>query len=125
MSPDPTPTSWPPDQAHAGDDALLYRWGGTSAARTRVATPLTDAEPVRQLRTTPRRGVISRGLGRAYGDAAQNAGGLVLDATALSGIIAADLERGVVTARAGTSLQDLMEWLPPAGWCPGSPGAGP
>lgn len=110
--------------AHAlpGDELLLDGWGGTAPTRAHVATPLNDADARELVRAAPERGVVARGLGRAYGDAAQNAGGLVLDATALSGIIAADLERGVVTARAGTSLQELMEWLVPRGWFPVTPG---
>ncbi|MGZ4797094.1 MAG: FAD-binding protein [Acidimicrobiia bacterium] len=105
-----------------GDEVLLDGWGGTAATRAHVATPLTDTDAQQLLHRAPERGVVARGLGRAYGDAAQNAGGLVLDATALSGIAAADLERGVVTARAGTSLQALMEWLVPRGWFVVTPG---
>src|SRR3954470_339514 len=93
--------------AHAlpGDDVLLDGWGGTAPTRAHLSTPLTDADAQTLVRAAPERGVVARGLRRADGDAAQKPGGLVLDATALSGIVAADLDRGVVTARAGTSLQ--------------------
>ncbi len=116
MSPDGAP---PP---LLGDETLLFGWGGTSPTRAHLATPLTNADAHYLLSAAPERGVVARGLGRAYGDAAQNAGGLVLDATALSGIIDADLERGVVTARGGTSLDELMRWLIPRGWFLITPG---
>ncbi len=70
-----------------------------------------------------RRGIIARGLGRSYGDAAQNAGGSVLDATWLDAIHEVDLVSGQVTVGAGVSLQTLMERLVPLGWfVPVTPG---
>jgi decaprenylphospho-beta-D-ribofuranose 2-oxidase len=69
------------------------------------------------------RGLIARGLGRSYGDAAQNAGGVVLDATWLDAVQHADLHDGLVTVGAGTSLQTLMERFVPLGWfVPVTPG---
>jgi decaprenylphospho-beta-D-ribofuranose 2-oxidase len=69
------------------------------------------------LRTAPERGVLARGLGRAYGDAAQNSGGIVLDMTALDGASQAD-EGGVVEVNAGTSLDRLITELLPSGRFP-------
>lgn len=104
------------------DLTLLSGWGRTAPTSARLATPLTDEDARRLLRAAPERGAVARGLGRSYGDAAQNAGGLVLDATALSGILDADLERGVITARAGTSFDELIRWLIPRGWFVVTPG---
>ena len=61
------------------------------------------------------RGLIARGLGRSYGDAAQNAGGLVLDTTAMPPRIDGGAS-GRVTVSAGTSLETLMRWSIPRGW---------
>jgi decaprenylphospho-beta-D-ribofuranose 2-oxidase len=67
------------------------------------------------------RGVIARGLGRSYGDAAQNAGGAVL--LPLTSRIELDVERGEVRASAGTTFHDLMSHLLPRGFfVPVTPG---
>ncbi len=67
--------------------------------------------------------MIARGLGRSYGDAAQNAGGTVVDATWLDAIHHVDLEAGLITVGAGVSLETLMERFVPLGWfVPVTPG---
>ena len=52
----------------------------------------------------PENGVIASGAGRSYGDAAQNAGGDVLDMTALDRIVSVAAAHGLVTAQAGATL---------------------
>jgi decaprenylphospho-beta-D-ribofuranose 2-oxidase len=64
------------------------------------------------------RGVVARGLGRSYGDAAQNAGGRVLETNRLSGVVDFDMETGRVTALAGTSLEEIIGKFLPWGWFP-------
>jgi decaprenylphospho-beta-D-ribofuranose 2-oxidase len=67
--------------------------------------------------------VLPRGLGRAYGDAAQNAGGRVIDTTALGRVLALDLERGTARVEAGVSLDSLLDAVLPSGWfLPVTPG---
>ena len=70
-----------------------------------------------------RRGVIARGLGRSYGDNAQNAGGLVVDMTELRRIHTIDADTHLVTVDAGVSLDSLMKAALPFGlWVPVLPG---
>jgi decaprenylphospho-beta-D-ribofuranose 2-oxidase len=64
------------------------------------------------------RGVLPRGLGRAYGDAAQNAGGRVLDMTALSAIRDFDDVRGRITVGGGASIAAIAAHTLPRGWFP-------
>jgi len=69
------------------------------------------------------RGVLARGFGRSYGDAAQNAGGVVLDMTPLARVRHVDASTGLVDVDAGVSLDTLMRVLLPFGlWVPVLPG---
>lgn len=104
----------------------LTGWGRTTPTVAEVVHPL-DAEGVEQAVAGARggtgRGIVARGLGRSYGDAAQNAGGIVVDTTGLDAVHHADLEAGAVTVGAGVSLASLMERLLPRGWfVPVTPG---
>src|SRR4051794_5560107 len=103
--------------------SLLTGWGRTAPTPARLARPGSAAEAAVLVKECGPRGVIARGLGRAYGDAAQNAGGVVLDLTGLSPSWSHDPSTGLVTASAGMSLHDLMTERVPRGWfVPVTPG---
>lgn len=101
----------------------LTGWGRTSPS---VAS-LVQASSVDDVRAAVRgagaRGVLARGLGRSYGDAAQNAGGVVVDLTGLDRVLAIHAEDATVLVEAGVSLDTLMRVLLPLGlWVPVLPG---
>jgi len=96
--------------------ALLSGWGRTAATRAALRRPRDPADLAEAVAAADGRGLIARGLGRAYGDAAQNAGGLVVDTTAMTAVRAFDGERGLLTAGAGLSLGDLARFALPNGW---------
>jgi decaprenylphospho-beta-D-ribofuranose 2-oxidase len=102
---------------------LLTGWGRTAPTAASVVTPTDPHDVDDLLAMAGRRGAIARGLGRSYGDAAQNAGGSVVDATQLARVVDADYERGILCVQAGASLDTLMRTLLPRGWfVPVSPG---
>src|SRR5665213_3444712 len=91
----------------------LCGWGRTARSRCRVFQPCEPQDVVDVLASEAHaeRGVIARGAGRSYGDAAQNDGGDVLDMTGLDRIVSIDGERGLVTAQAGVTIAKLMAGL--------------
>src|SRR5450830_1311821 len=92
--------------AAAGGERLLTGWGRTAPTRALVRRPGDRADAAIALATAGARGTIARGLGRSYGDAAQNAGGVVLDMTGLNAFGPVDAQ-GLVTVEAGASIADL------------------
>ena len=105
------------------DTVSVTGWGRTAPSAARLIRPRTYEEAALAVRECGARGGIARGLGRAYGDAAQNAGGAVLDMTGLDRVHAIDADSGTVLCDAGVSLHRLMEVLLPLGWfVPVTPG---
>jgi decaprenylphospho-beta-D-ribofuranose 2-oxidase len=105
---------------------LLTGWGLTAATRAEVSLPTTldDARAALASARADGGGVIARGLGRAYGDAAQNAGGHVVDLTAFKQVHRFDEgPPATITVDAGLSLDALMRLLVPLGYfVPVTPG---
>jgi decaprenylphospho-beta-D-ribofuranose 2-oxidase len=98
-------------------------WGRTAPSVAQVlSTP--DVENVAKAVTQAgERGVIARGLGRSYGDNAQNGGGLVVDMTALNRIHTIDSDSHLVDVDGGVNLDQLMRAALPMGlWVPVLPG---
>ena len=101
---------------------LLAGWGTTAPTVAHVRTPKTAAEVAALLGDNYPRGLLPRGLGRAYGDAAQNAGGLVVRTSALDHIDV-DESAATVTVGAGVSLDALLRVALPRGlFVPVTPG---
>jgi decaprenylphospho-beta-D-ribofuranose 2-oxidase len=112
-----------PRVGHEAQRELITGWGRTAPSAAAVV-PVPDAAAVDGvLAHAGARGVIARGLGRSYGDAAQNAGGTVLDARSLDAVLDVDVERGIVRVSAGVSLDTLMRTVLPVGFfVPVTPG---
>jgi len=94
----------------------LSGWGRTAPSSAHVPPPPRNAEELAEsLAAADGRGVLARGLGRSYGDAAQNAGGVVLEMTSLARVHSIDVDGARVDVDAGVSLDTLLRRLFPLG----------
>ena len=105
---------------------LVTGWGRASPTAATVLRPRTRSE-VEELISggngTAAGRRIARGLGRSYGDAAQCAGGVVVDCTGLNAVLELDEEAGLLRAEAGASFDALLKLLVPRGYfVPVTPG---
>ena len=107
-----------------GRTVTLTGWGRISPSAAELAEPASAASAAELLSGgTAARGVIPRGLGRSYNNAAQCAGGVVISTARLNRILSLDASTGLATCEAGVSLEQLMVAGLPAGWfVPVSPG---
>jgi len=93
----------------------LSGWG---RAMTSVANfvPAHHAEEMAQyIRSAGSRGVLARGLGRSYGDAAQSGGATVFDMTTFNNFTL-DPVNMTVTADAGASIDSILREIVPLGF---------
>ncbi len=114
------------------DYSTLTGWARTAPSASTVV-PATDVDAVRAALDDARadrtrrgsggRGLIARGLGRSYGDPAQNGGGMVVDMTELRQIHSIDADTGLADVDAGVSLDQLLRTAVRFGlWPPVMPG---
>ena len=101
--------------AGSEQDQLLTGWGRTAPSRAQVSAPSSAEDIQAVIRAAGPRGVLARGLGRSYGDAAQSGGASVFDMTALHAFDL-DIEAGTVTTLAGASVDEILRAIVPAGF---------
>jgi L-gulonolactone oxidase len=92
-------------------------WGRVSRAAHTVAVPafLDDARGALMDRG---QSTLPLGAARSYGDVCLNRDGVLVRATALDRMIAADWSTGVIRAEAGLTLDALLRIAVPKGWFP-------
>lgn len=96
--------------------------GRTSPSLAKVVPVSTVEQVQRCIEESGPRGVLARGLGRSYGDAAQSGGASVIDLEQMSSI-SLNASTGAVTVGTGVSFHDLLLATVPAGFfVPVSPG---
>src|SRR4051812_30491206 len=109
---------------HAMRRTRLTGWGRTAPSAAALVD--VDADTVASTLksdVTVERGALVRGLGRSYGDAAQNAGGLVLRLSGLAADAVIAEARHEVTVGAGVSIDELLRVIVPRGFfVPVTPG---
>jgi FAD/FMN-containing dehydrogenase len=101
----------------------LAGWGRTPVESCQVYRPERESELASIVAAAPTASVISRGMGRSYGDAASNAGRGVILHERFDRFLAFDEQAAVVHCEAAVTLSDLIDVLLPRGFfLPVTPG---
>ncbi len=103
----------------------LGGWGRTAVAEMLAARPERLGEVQRALAQVGEEGLVVRGGGRSYGDAALNGGGRVLLTERLDRILAFDEKTGELVVEPGVTFGELTRLFLPRGYIvPVTPGTG-
>ena len=98
----------------------IHGWGNYSVIDAQVLKPkkINDIKELKKINNK----VIARGLGRSYGDSANN--NIVIDTTSLNQIIKFDTINGLISCESGVSIQEINKLTIPYGWfVPVTPGS--
>ncbi len=100
-----------------GADQVLTGWGRTAPSRAFVTAPGDVTQLQEIIAAQPARGLLARGAGRSYGDAAQNAGGYILHPVTAPAV---EVDPAAATAQvsASTTFTELLERVVPHGLLP-------
>ncbi len=99
----------------AGRPTVLSGWGRTTRSRAQLHQPTSRTDLARLL-SGGGPSLLARGGGRAYGDAAQNAGGHVVDLRHLPRSALLDTSTGVLRVDGGATIAETLTRCLPAGW---------
>ncbi len=109
---------WTTEDVTPSKTVELSGWGRYPRVRARVVRPELVSHVAAHVAGGVE-GVIARGLGRSYGDAALPAeGGVAVLTERLSRFLSFDERAGLLKAEAGTTLAEVLETFLPRGWFP-------
>jgi FAD/FMN-containing dehydrogenase len=97
--------------------SALAGWGNYPVAMSTVMRPERMTSVAGMVAALPAgQTFVARGSGLAYGDAAINQDGFVLDTGRLDKFLSFDADAGIVRCQAGVTLEDILSVALPHGW---------
>lgn len=104
-----------------GKKEKLAGWGNYPVSESYTTFPRSEKEFKDALQEKP---LISRGLGRSYGDQSMNAQHQVAVCTKMNNFLSWNEAEGILECQAGVNLEEIISIFAPKGWfpmiCPGT-----
>jgi FAD/FMN-containing dehydrogenase len=114
------PTALPEDQT---DGPVPFESWGRYPRYNATLQPINWQGDFPQILKGEHKSALAVGMGRSYGDACLLADGVLMPTTGMNRILAFDEETGLLTAEAGMTLAQILDFAVPRGWfLPVSPG---